>query len=448
MTRLATASIRLVQKKNRRMKDGTYPIYIVICFNGRVEKVTGVSCSERDWNPLKEEVRKSCPNAPVLNKILSDIKQRCIDRKMEYELAGKVYSPSMLLKDSVIDHRPSNSFKGVMDDLLAYRRLKHKTCCKYKYAYNKLTEFLGKDNFIIEELDVGTVKDFCRWLTVNDSTKRDICSCIASVWNYAIDKRIVTGDDYPFRTFKFATMFKTGQRTYYLEKVHMKMLYEYFMDLVIVQNGNRWTYKDNAFERLRKRTSEEFSILWFLLCYKFNGSAPVEITMLKGINCKRISIDGVDYWAIDFKRQKTNVDVHVRLKRDIFCQIALEHFIGTSTNGYIYPIIRHLDKDLLRQGWKASETCIKKVRDAFKVINDEIIRKNVNEDAGLPLVNVEDVQFYTARHSFAAHYINSPGSSVNGLASLLARGVNTIGTYVHQLTQDKEIAEAVEVLSF
>ena len=82
------------------------------------------------------------------------------------------------------------------------------------------------------------------------------------------------------------------------------------------------------------------------------------------------------------------------------------------------------------------------------MINDEIIRKNVNEDAGLPLVNVEDVQFYTARHSFAAHYINSPGSSVNGLASLLARGVNTIGTYVHQLTQDKEIAEAVEVLSF
>lgn len=448
MTKVSTASIRLVLKKNRRMKDGTYPIYIVVCFNGRVEKVTGVSCLEREWNASKEEVRKSAPNAPILNKILSDIKQRCINRKMEYELAGKVYTPAMLLKDSVVEHKPSNTFKSVMEELMRNRRLRHKTCCKYVYAHNKLSEFLRKSDFIIEELDVATVKDFCQWLTVKDGTKRDICSCIASVWNYAIDKKMVAPDDYPFRTFKFATKFKTGNRTYYLDKVHIRMLYEYWLDLVIVQDGDRWHYKGDAFERLRRRSTPEFSILWFLLCYKFNGSAPVEITMLKGINCKRISIDGVDYWAIDFKRQKTNTDVHVRLKRDIFTQIALEHFLGTSKNGYVYPIIRHLDKDLLRQGWKASEVCIKKIRDAFKKINNEIIQRNVNEDAGLPLVNVEEVEFYTARHSFAAHYINSPGSSVNGLASLLARGISTIGTYVHQLTQDKEIAEAVEVLSF
>lgn len=40
MAKLSSASIRLVMKKNRMNRNGEYPIYLVVCFSGRVEKAT------------------------------------------------------------------------------------------------------------------------------------------------------------------------------------------------------------------------------------------------------------------------------------------------------------------------------------------------------------------------------------------------------------------------
>lgn len=35
-------------------KNGEYPIYIVVCFKGRLEKSTGVSCLSRYWDAKRE----------------------------------------------------------------------------------------------------------------------------------------------------------------------------------------------------------------------------------------------------------------------------------------------------------------------------------------------------------------------------------------------------------
>ena len=83
-------------------------------------------------------------------------------------------------------------------------------------------------------------------------------------------------------------------------------------------------------------------------------------------------------------------------------------------------------------------------RNAFEEINENIIQYNVDNDAHEPLIEVSRVDMYTARHSFANHYLNSPNATVSGLASLLSRSPNTIATYVHQLTKDEEIASMVE----
>ena len=76
MAKLSSASIRLVQKMNRQNKNGEYPIYIVVCFKGRLEKATGVSCLPRYWDAKREVIKSSAPNAPVLNKMIQDIKKR------------------------------------------------------------------------------------------------------------------------------------------------------------------------------------------------------------------------------------------------------------------------------------------------------------------------------------------------------------------------------------
>lgn len=432
-------------------KNSEYPVYIVVCWKGRVEKSCGVSCLEKDWDSKREVVKRSNSNSVVLNKMLYDIKNRVIQRKNDFEYNGKVYTASMLLEDYRIDYNGnSNVYLDIMERLMEERRLKDKTRKRYRYGFGKLCEYIGKRDFLVDELNVGFMKDFCRWLTVADSAKRDICACIASVWNYAIQKRIVDADDYPFREFKFTQKYKDSQRDYCIDLGNMKKLKEYFLDLVCERSGNgMWHYKDGALDRLHKRTSKEFGLCYFLAMFYMNGSSPTDICRLKVSDCSRIMIEGEDYWKVEFKRKKTDVGVSVRLKRNMFSIILLEHFLGFSDSEYVYPIIRgeNLSESQIQgQINKCGEKAIKWVREAFEEINQRTIESNVMNDEEEPLVDVQKVVLYTARHSLASNYLNSSGATVRGLASLLARSPNTISTYIHSLTHDKEIAQAVSFL--
>ena len=58
MAKLSSASIRLVQKLNRMNKNNEFPIYIVVCWKGRVEKSCGVSCLQKDWDSKREVVKR------------------------------------------------------------------------------------------------------------------------------------------------------------------------------------------------------------------------------------------------------------------------------------------------------------------------------------------------------------------------------------------------------
>lgn len=174
-----------------------------------------------------------------------------------------------------------------------------------------------------------------------------------------------------------------------------------------------------------------------------------DVALLKIDNCERISIEGVDYWKIEFKRQKTGVNVSVRLKRNVFSIIMLEHFLGRSKSKYVYPIITN-NADTFEKIISCSNNfggvAIKWVRKAFRVINQKTIEYNAKYDKEEPLVDISKVVLYTARHSFASNYLNSEGATVVGAASLLARSANTIATYIHQLQGNKEIANAVSFL--
>jgi hypothetical protein len=308
-----------------------------------LEKSTGISVLPRYWDEKRECIKNGCPNAPVLNKMLQDMKNKVIERKNEFEFQKRVYTPTMLLQDTKNDFNgASNSFKKLMDRIIEERHLQDGTIRGYTYTYRKWCEYLGRRDFIIDELVLSDVKGFADWMERNNiktNTIKRLLANTASVWNYAIAKKLTSSDDYPFTQFKYTVKYKDVCRDYFLEKSHIVRLRDYWMNLVIERHSEkRWTYKEGAFERLHNRNSKEFGILYFLLCYKFGGSAPIDVALLRPENVKRVSIKGEDYWAIDTKRKKTSRDVHIRLKRDLLTIIGLEHFLGFCGH-YIYPII-------------------------------------------------------------------------------------------------------------
>lgn len=446
--KVTSATIRFVLKKNKVNKNGESPIHLVVCFSGRHEKSTGVSVKEKYWDARREIIRPGCPNSPILNKLLSDIKSRVTEAKNGFELSGKRYTPQMLLeKSSNVDLSvKDNDFWNICQRLIDERRLKDGTVRGYTYTHRKLKEYLGRE-CIIDELTLGVVKDFASWMEKSgikiNTIKRVLC-CVAAAWNYAISRKLVAPDEYPFSEFKYTSIYHEVHRDYFLEESHIVRLRDYWLNMVIERNGNMWHYRDGALERLHQRWTKEWGILWFLLCYKYGGAAPADVALLRPSNFTRETLDGEEYWKLQFRRRKTDRAVTYMIKRDIFSIIAVEHFLGVATH-FVYPVMYFhdgcSDKYLLEQSHKASDKAIKHIREAFLAINSDIARDNATEHKNEPLVDVTRVVMYSARHSRASNYFNSPGATIGKLATMLGRSANTIGVYAHMIKKKDELAE-------
>lgn len=445
--KVLSASIRLVQKLNRPTKEGEFPIYITASFHGRVERATGISCTQKSWDEKREEIKKNCPNYLLLNKNLQDIKNKLIERRNIFEANGTSYNASMLFMDNYTTNVKKDDYRALYEAIVEERRLRSNTIVRYRYSYTKLTEFLGKDDIKVSSLNASVLRRFCEWMTddgIQDGSIRTILSTIASVWNFGIKNKILDRDSYPFEDFEFKRKYKEKARDYYIEPVNMKKLKEYFLDMVVERNGSRWTYRDDAFERLHNRQSKEFALMWFLCCYKMNGSAPADVALLKKDNVSIIELDGEEYFRLQFNRIKTHTPVNCIIKRDMFTIIILEHFMGATNGKYVYPIVMDENADdriIMNCIHRLSGRVRPRIREICKEVNQMTIESNVKNDLREPLINVDKVVLYTARHSRANEYLQQSNASVSGLATMLSRSPNTIATYIHQLQGNREIAD-------
>ena len=453
MAKLSSASIRLVQKMNRTNKDGENPIYLVVCWKGRVEKSTGVSCLPKYWDAKREEIKKQCSNAPVLNKMLQDIKKKCMDRKNDYEFNQKKYTASMLLDNDIIIDLSANDniYYQVYKKYIEEKCLSVNSIRLYDYTYNVLKKFFKKDNFLINDITLANIKKLISSFGLSDNSIRGICGRIAAVYNYAIQKGIVESADYPFRDFVYTQKFNKGSRIYYMEAINLIKLKDYFISHCIDVSGELWSYKGGMEKLLMKRSSKEFCLMYFFASFLLNGSSPVDVALLKVDNCSRIQIDGNDYWKVEFKRKKTGRNVVCLLKRDLFTMVCFEHYLGTAfmRDNYIYPILRDgmSDKQITNAVSKFTGYASKHLKEICKEINEATVKKNVEEDLNEPLIECDLMSLYVARHSKANDYLSHSGASVHGLATLMGRSVSGLDTYVHCIRNDKDLAYAESLSS-
>jgi hypothetical protein len=61
MARVTSATVRLVLKKLKVNKNGESPVYLSVCFHGRLEKSTGISVLPRYWDEKRECIKNGCP---------------------------------------------------------------------------------------------------------------------------------------------------------------------------------------------------------------------------------------------------------------------------------------------------------------------------------------------------------------------------------------------------
>jgi len=451
--KVSIARIRLYLKSGKTLADGSHPIMLMCSFNGKKEVSTGYSCTEKYWDKSSQCVKKGYPNFVMINHAIQQLKNEAIERRNEYERLGEPYTPSMILSQKKSLSAVRNDLNGLILNYISEKGLKENTAYNWKYLFNLISEFDNK-NVIVNQLRLEYIKRFIKWMQsdkkLSDGVIKMVLSKVGAITNYAIEKGLMSDDDYPFKEWKYSLKFKSASKLDYIHWKTLDVMKEMLMNDIIVRNGNLWSYKNDVLDELMDKNSALFARYLFMSMVLWQGLAPVDICHILKSDIDVKTINGSDYYCWDGKRSKTLKAVKVRIPcHTIYTEMMVKTMLMFNKGEWLLPVLNGLSLETSENSRKhrISNTLgvlSPKLKEWFQKVNEEVVKRNVDNDSNMPLIDME-CTYYSARHSFAMMYMLKGGSPMN-LATLLGRSPNTLSQYIKELTEEGDLAEAVSII--
>jgi len=209
------ASIKAVLRKNQN-KDLTYPLVIRITKDRKTNFIAiGHSVLLDEWNAATGKVKKSHPNSPRLNNLISKKIAEANDKLLELESTAKDTSVRVISK--AVKGATEGTFlkqgQVYLDNL--NKEGKYNRVSADSPVLNRIKEFAGGDvNF--SEIDPLFLKKFKAWLIgtrkVSERTAINHFVVIRSIYNQAINAGLVDRKHYPFGKGKVVIKFPDNSK--------------------------------------------------------------------------------------------------------------------------------------------------------------------------------------------------------------------------------------------
>ena len=455
MAKVQSATIKAVLITARQKANGEYAIAIRVQYYGRKEKYLPITCKKSEWDSQKGRVKSNCKMCHSHNRLITNELLKVEQRKLQYETMGIPYTAKDLLSDkNSLQNANSLIFKDLMERMLDIKGYELHTARLYRYSYNSLVTFMGKNDFKVIELNSSLMEGFARWLKnvrgIADGTVNTLLARIGVVYRYGIEMNIIDETRYPhpFKRFNYWKTYKISSNRFGLTSDVMQLLENDYLNQVIYTNGidGTWWYKENV-ERLllHKRSSELFIQCLFLICYKMQGLALCDMVRIKAENITIQKIDGDEYYIFsDIFRQKTNKEINViSVKRTPSNAAIFDIFINSMSerDGYFLPLLNNKNAKPDNIVQAMSQMIGKKLNKIFTRIDKD--NNNVLTDMGL---DYGHITFYNARHTFASVYVNEKNGNPVFLAQLMGRSVQNIFSYVNSLSNVQQLIEAKSIV--
>lgn len=442
--KVQSASIKLIHRTSKVLADGSSPIYLRCSFNGMKEVSTGCSCTAKYWDKKNECIRKGYPNYASINQLIQQMKNDAIKRRNEYEINGIAYTPAMVLQQKVVQTVSNDNLEAMIGRYTAH--LSPTTKKTWKAFLNSFNRFRKIETIL--EVDLECIKAYASFLEnsgMKESTIKMTLSKLAALCRYAVEEGIIK--ESPFKRWNYGKKYKLASSCIYIHHRTIEVMKEMFMNEVIEEKNGLWRYKDESDLKLIDRTSPLFARYFWLCGLLFNGLAPIDLCQLRIEDMDVRTIKGTNYYCWDLKRQKTGIDVKIRIKTDSIYNAVMVRTFLMWRKGYLLPILDGVENDKLKiykkvSNWLSNHVDV--LREWLKEVNEEIIKRNVENNDNIPLAPLE-ATYYTYRHSFAQMYLAKGGNILN-LATLLGRSMDTISVYVKSLNMDDDLADAVDIL--
>lgn len=407
-----TLKVNLLTQPN---KEGLYPIVICAHWNGRAEKRTGVAIPKSAWSPRARQVSSTYPNAKQLNSIIMKAYNEALQRKIQLENSGYVFTVHDIFKQDTLDNWDEKlNYHKLVEAMAKDRGLSHSTYSCYIRNYNVLCQFMGKKVFSINELDDNTIQAYGRWMAdkgLKNSTIIERLYNICNIWNYAISKKYVGIGANPFIFFNPRKHYKADVTKKAISCDEYKELEIKLYKLIRKNKSNMSQFSDHC--------TDEFALAMYVLGYRFGGLAFVDMVNLRKDQIMRRESEGIEYYAFkNVRRQKTNHPVPILVRVDDVVEPLIEYYLSTQGQ-WLFPLDCHTGNE----------------------VKDNKLRNSISHSLNnhLKAITGKDTTYYSCRHTFATNYINAEGSNPAHLATLMGRSVNGIFRYVTELSTDKDI---------
>ena len=466
-------SISIVLYTSKELANGEHPIMLRVTYNKqRKYKGLGVSCTEKDWNDKKCEVRSSHPNSVGINTLIRREKKNAEDAVFTLEKSGVQYSASSILKALTRDVPVNQTLYGLFEERITFFRDKagkYNTSTGYTTLLNIIKRYTEKEDVELIDINSSWIRDFEAFLHTKykDTSIKKFFDCLKAAFNYAVSKDYIKQS--PLEGYTHIRKLDTRTKKRALSLPEITKLQKYYFDTYGL-NGDvkvdleitKRHYWNKKFQRrgttkLTPIDAEQLSLCLFICSYYMQGLALVDMANLKwkdmqdfevvdkqkflsdtalhGLEYAQENKQVTEYYKIEVARAKTNHPVRIIVEETV-----LFPFLLPFTNDlkglteeeqdetYVFPIYSAADDTPSKKFGRMNY--------ATYLVNNNI--KRVGEKLG-----IKGITFYSARHSYASNLYHN-NVSIGLIAQNMGRNPAEIETYLKEF-EDVNIIKANEL---
>lgn len=348
-------TIKVLCYKSKTLSNGEHPLMLCVCKDKkRKYQSLGISVSAIHWdfknNRLKEDFPDYARIQLIIDSEIGKIKRKALDNRLE----GKEFTATTLLETA--DKQPIQTVGELylkhIDNLKRENRVRY--AGMYQVSYNSFVKFNKHLDIPFIDIDILWLKRYEQWMKSQNFAINTIGTRLRHlrvIFNQALDMKLITTDNYPFRAYKVAKMNQ--------------------------QTAKRALSKNDIVNIINYKGKSELEILAidiFTFSYFTAGINFIDIALLKSEN---IMDNRIIYY-----RHKTKKRIIVPLQ-----QKAIELIDKYRGGAYLFPILSEYHKTEIQKADRLHKV-LSKVNKYLKRIGKEL-------KLPIPLTT------YVARHSYA-----------------------------------------------
>jgi integrase len=372
-------SIKVILKKNKVKKDGSFPLYLRL-IKGRDSKfiTLGINLFENQWDQDLQRVKKNHPNSVRINNLISKKKADAEADALEIIMDGKSFKDHSF--NEIKGRSKTDFFKYAqqyIDNLLATDKIG--THRRAKYTIEKLKTYHKNATLDFNDFSVSFLKSYQEHLVSIGNKVNTIHSnfkLIRTIFNNAVNENLVKRDKNPFYSFKLKS--EETNRAYLTESEI------YALDNLELQEQTKINDHRNM----------------YVFATYVGGLRISDLLQIKWSN-----FDGTH---LSVKTKKTGSQLNIKIpSRGLEI---LNHYTQTNVsvlpNDFIFPVLPSNFDDLTKEA-------------AHKIVVSKtaLINKNLKIMAERLKIN-KNISFHTSRHTFATRALRK-GISIDKVSKLL-----------------------------